>query len=223
MLLYHFNFGFPLLGPGERVSGPSRRPSPATRRRARTGAWRSASPSRSPSRVRGEGVLPHAGGTEGREDIHRPRQPGHGDGEPLGIVMRWNQQELPILCEWKMPCKGFYVVGLEPGNDAHRPRTAPPAGSPADDRRPGIVRRDHRLRGAGHGRGDRRDREGSRGGQGSWEGSRRRDRPSHRPAAHNSTPYGACYARLLLPTSTTALMTVSTSSSRRECQLYTAG
>ena len=38
-----------------------------------------------------------------------------GDGQPLGIVMRWSAKELPYLTQWKMPCKGFYVVGLEPG------------------------------------------------------------------------------------------------------------
>jgi hypothetical protein len=38
-----------------------------------------------------------------------------GDGQPLGIVMRWSRKELPTFTEWKMPCKGFYVVGLEPG------------------------------------------------------------------------------------------------------------
>ncbi len=37
------------------------------------------------------------------------------DGKPLGIVARWNQKELPYLTQWKMPCKGFYVCGLEPG------------------------------------------------------------------------------------------------------------
>ncbi len=39
-----------------------------------------------------------------------------GDGQPLGIVMRWSRKELPELTEWKMTAKGFYVVGLEPGN-----------------------------------------------------------------------------------------------------------
>ncbi len=39
-----------------------------------------------------------------------------GDGEPLGMVLRWNAKELPHLTEWKMVRKGFYVLGLEPGN-----------------------------------------------------------------------------------------------------------
>ena len=37
------------------------------------------------------------------------------EGEPLGIALHYNKKELPFLTEWKMPAKGFYVVGLEPG------------------------------------------------------------------------------------------------------------
>ena len=36
-------------------------------------------------------------------------------GASLGIVLRFDRRELPCLTEWKMPCQGFYVVGLEPG------------------------------------------------------------------------------------------------------------
>jgi hypothetical protein len=39
-----------------------------------------------------------------------------GNGVPLGIVERLNIKELPILTRWKNPRKGFYVMGLEPGN-----------------------------------------------------------------------------------------------------------
>jgi hypothetical protein len=38
-----------------------------------------------------------------------------GNGEPLGIVLRFNTKQLPRLTEWKMPCRGFDVMGLEPG------------------------------------------------------------------------------------------------------------
>ncbi len=42
--------------------------------------------------------------------------PDVGDGTPLGIVMRFNRRELPAFTEWKNPARGFYVLGLEPGN-----------------------------------------------------------------------------------------------------------
>jgi hypothetical protein len=41
--------------------------------------------------------------------------PDLGDGTPLGVVLRFKGKELPKLTEWKMPGKGFYVLGLEPG------------------------------------------------------------------------------------------------------------
>ncbi|KPJ86281.1 MAG: hypothetical protein AMS17_13195, partial [Spirochaetes bacterium DG_61] len=37
------------------------------------------------------------------------------DGLPLGMVLRFNKNEVPYLTEWKMVKKGFYVLGLEPG------------------------------------------------------------------------------------------------------------
>ena len=36
-------------------------------------------------------------------------------GNPLAIMLRYNRYELPELTEWKMPGKGCYVCGLEPG------------------------------------------------------------------------------------------------------------
>ena len=42
--------------------------------------------------------------------------PDVGDGTPLGILMRFNRRELPAFTVWKNPMRGFYVLGLEPGN-----------------------------------------------------------------------------------------------------------
>ena len=38
-----------------------------------------------------------------------------GNKTPLGIKMSFNRKQLPAFTEWKMPGKGFYVLGLEPG------------------------------------------------------------------------------------------------------------
>ena len=31
-------------------------------------------------------------------------------------MLRFNRNELPAFTQWKMPHRGFYVLGLEPGN-----------------------------------------------------------------------------------------------------------
>jgi hypothetical protein len=42
--------------------------------------------------------------------------PDVGDGRPLAIVERFSVKELPRFTQWKMVRRGFYVLGLEPGN-----------------------------------------------------------------------------------------------------------
>jgi hypothetical protein len=116
MLLYHFNFGFPLLSPSARIVGPIQKSEPHDdEARAGRGLEECFS---FPEPVLGyaEKVYFHTLATrpEGRTFIALLNRD-TGDGEPLGIVIRWNRRELPHLTEWKMPCKGFYVVGLEPG------------------------------------------------------------------------------------------------------------
>jgi hypothetical protein len=116
MLLYHFNFGFPLLSPGARVVGP------ITKSVARDDEARK---DRGLEECRGftdpilgyrEKVFFHtlADDGDGKTFIALLNRD-TGDGQPLGVVMRWNLRDLPALTQWKMIAKGFYVVGLEPG------------------------------------------------------------------------------------------------------------
>ncbi len=139
MMLYHFNFGFPLLGPCARVVGPIvdtvARDDEAKKNRGVDEALEFPAPVPGYS----EKVFFHTLAGEDRTFIallnsdveggpppglSRPRGvPPSGvppggvppDGTPLGIVMRFSKKELPQLTEWKMPCQGSYVVGLEPG------------------------------------------------------------------------------------------------------------
>ena len=119
MMLYHFNFGFPLLGPQARVVGPIvdtvARDEEAKKDRGVEEALEFPTPVPGYS----EKVFFHTLAGEDRTfiallntDIEGGTSPGGG---PLGIIMRYSKKELPQLTEWKMPCQGFYVAGLEPG------------------------------------------------------------------------------------------------------------
>jgi Domain of unknown function (DUF4432) len=116
LMLYHFNFGFPLLGPKARVAGPIRKTEARDDEARKDRGVEECR--RFPEPVRGyqEKVFFHTMGTDNRGATFVSLvNPDVGDGDPLGIVLRWNTKELPSLTEWKMPRKGFYVVGLEPG------------------------------------------------------------------------------------------------------------
>lgn len=116
MLLYHFNYGFPLLGPGARVVGPISRSVPRDEEARRGRGLEECLTFSEPVQGYAEKVYFHtlAEDREGRTFIALLNRD-TGDGTPLGIVMRWKLKELPTLCQWKMIAKGFYVVGLEPG------------------------------------------------------------------------------------------------------------
>ncbi len=116
MLLYHFNFGFPLLSPSARVVGPITKSVARDEEARKDRGVEECLTFPEPVQSYAEKVFFHtlAGRTDGATFVSLVNRD-TGGGEPLGIVLRWNRKELPTLTEWKMPCKGFYVVGLEPG------------------------------------------------------------------------------------------------------------
>jgi hypothetical protein len=116
MMLYHFNFGFPILSPNARVVGPvvvtEPRDDEATKDKGPDECLTFPEPQ--PGYL--ERVFFHTLASDPRDGtfialLNRDT----GDGTPLGTVIRFNRKELPTLTEWKMVRKGFYVVGLEPG------------------------------------------------------------------------------------------------------------
>jgi len=116
MLLYHFNYGFPLLGPGARVVGPIMKTVPRNDDARKDRGVEECLSFPEPVQGYAEKVFFHTLAERGDGStfialVNRDT----GDGQPLGIVARWSRKELPAFTEWKMPCKGFYVVGLEPG------------------------------------------------------------------------------------------------------------
>jgi hypothetical protein len=116
MLLYHCNFGFPLLGPSTRIVAPIKKSEPRDEEARKGRGVEECLSFPEPQKDYKEKVFFHTLATEadGRTFVALLNRDA-GEGQPLGIVMRWNPKELPYLTEWKMPCKGFYVVGLEPG------------------------------------------------------------------------------------------------------------
>ncbi len=114
MILYHFNFGFPLLDEGTTIQFPSGQVIP-----------------------RDEGIpvegydrwdLPQANYQERvyylqdfsddwvSATIHNPQFPTMSGPVPLSVRLSWSTRQLPKLVQWKMPGAGVHVLGIEPAN-----------------------------------------------------------------------------------------------------------
>jgi hypothetical protein len=117
LLLYHFNFGFPLLSPSAKVVGPITKSVPNNEESAKDKGVEECLGFPEPVQDYTEKVFFHtlAAQKDGSTFVALVNRD-TGDGQPLGIVLRWSNRQLPSFTQWKMPCKGFYVVGLEPGN-----------------------------------------------------------------------------------------------------------
>jgi hypothetical protein len=113
MPLYHFNFGFPLLAPGARVIGPILRSTPRDEEAAKNRGVEEALSFPEPQHGYQEKVFFHelAADRDGRT-LMALLNPDTGGGVPLGMVLRFNKNQLPAFTQWKMPRQGFYVLGL---------------------------------------------------------------------------------------------------------------
>jgi len=115
MLLYHCNFGFPLLAEGAELLAPSRSVIPRDDVAA------------SGLDVYATYEAPIVGYKEQcfYHDM-APSEDGHvtmmlvnrtfGGDQGLGVYLKYRRAELPIFTQWKMVCAGTYVTGLEPAN-----------------------------------------------------------------------------------------------------------
>lgn len=116
MLLYHCNFGYPLLSPRTRVIGPIRSTTARDEEARRDRGVEESSAFPEPQPGYREKVFFHELGADRDGNTFAGLwNPDVGDGTPLGIIMRWNRRELPRFTQWKMPAQGVYVCGLEPG------------------------------------------------------------------------------------------------------------
>ncbi|MBZ0301074.1 MAG: aldose 1-epimerase family protein [Anaerolineae bacterium] len=108
MILYHFNFGFPLIAEGTRLQTPHEQVYPIDAH-ARTlldtwAEYHGATP-----KIREAVFLHHLKAMHEKTEVLLYR-------DDFGLAMRWPTDELPYLTQWKNTRQGIYVCGVEPGN-----------------------------------------------------------------------------------------------------------
>jgi hypothetical protein len=125
MLLYHFNFGFPLLDEQTVFRFPSRQVVARDQGTPLAGyqAWQQPEPNHQ------ERVYLHDDlETDDRgwavAEIHNPVFPLPGGSHPLTVRLAWDTATLPGLVQWRMAGAGAHVLGIEPTNTNVRGRAA---------------------------------------------------------------------------------------------------
>lgn len=115
MMLYHCNFGFPLLAEGTELIAPDKQVTP----RGEESQPGLDAHARYEAPIDGfqEQCFYHdlVAGEDGFVTLLLVNR-GYNNGQGLGVYLRYRQAELPRLIQWKMVCAGTYVTGLEPAN-----------------------------------------------------------------------------------------------------------
>jgi len=115
MMLYHCNFGFPLIAEGTELITPSKKVIP----RDDVAAAGLDVHNRYEAPIDGyqEQCFYHdmAADAEGLVTMILANR-GFENGQGLGAYVKYRQAELPRLIQWKEVCAGTYVTGLEPAN-----------------------------------------------------------------------------------------------------------
>jgi len=116
MMIYHFNFGFPLLSSKSRIIGPVIDTQPRDEEAKKDKGIEDSMMFPEPQANYKEKVFFHNLASDSNDHSFIALfNENVGDGTPLGILIKFNKKELPKFTEWKMPRKGSYVIGLEPG------------------------------------------------------------------------------------------------------------
>lgn len=139
MMLYHCNFGFPLLAEGAELISKSTKVVP--RDEAATPGLDVHARYEAPIDGYAEQVFYHdmVAGDHGYVTVVLANRAFAG-GQGLGAYVRYRQAELPRFIQWKMVCAGTYVTGLEPcncgveGRDKDRERGVLPFLKPGEQR-----------------------------------------------------------------------------------------
>ena len=115
MILYHFNFGFPLLDETTEIHFPSQKVVPRDEGVPTAGYTRW----QVPEVGYVERVYYHQVDEKAKwvtAVIHNPHFPLPGGSKPVSVHISWSPQQLPRLVQWKMAGAGEHVLGIEPAN-----------------------------------------------------------------------------------------------------------
>ena len=115
MMLYHVNFGFPLLAEGAELIASERSVTP--RDEGAAPGLPVHATYEAPVGGYAEQCFYHdmVAGEDGFVTVLLANR-GYNAGQGLGISLRYRQAELPQFTQWKNVCAGEYVTGLEPAN-----------------------------------------------------------------------------------------------------------
>jgi galactose mutarotase-like enzyme len=131
MILYHFNFGFPLLDEATRLIFPSRKlvPNPdivtpaGVDPLAGYDGWQAPNPHHAAQVYFHQDLATDDQGWAAAV-VHQPAFPLPSGPVPLNVRLEWDAAALPHLTQWRMPGAGTHVLGIEPGNCHVRGRAA---------------------------------------------------------------------------------------------------
>jgi galactose mutarotase-like enzyme len=117
MLLYHCNFGYPLLTKDTQIMFPSQKvvARDAGVPLAGYDRWDAPAPAYSERVYYHEELQADENGCL-TVIIHNPRFLAVGKERPLSVHLSWKQSQLPRLVQWKMAGAGEHVLGIEPAN-----------------------------------------------------------------------------------------------------------
>ncbi|MBE1440983.1 aldose 1-epimerase family protein [Paenibacillus sp. OAS669] len=113
MLLYHFNFGFPLLCEDTRIYIGSNE---AVQARGSSVLIDGYDRWQSPDPAFQEKVYYHSCGAQPEVRIENANFPLAQGAGRIRVTLCWSAETLPLLVQWYMPGAGTHVLGLEPAN-----------------------------------------------------------------------------------------------------------
>ncbi|RAP75007.1 aldose 1-epimerase family protein [Paenibacillus montanisoli] len=118
MMLYHVNFGYPLLTEEARIVFPDGGkvvPREADLPVEGYDRWDAPDPDYLERVYYHE--LPESADKRAAVTIHQPKFPvAAGSSQPIEVQLSWTTDTLPKLVQWKMPGAGLHALGLEPSN-----------------------------------------------------------------------------------------------------------
>jgi hypothetical protein len=115
MILYHFNFGYPLLDEESEIIAPGGKATPRDAEAAADGDRYTRLGPPLPGYKERVFLWEMKADAQGWAKAGLANR-AFGNGHGLGVLIRYRQKELPCFTDWKMIGEGLYVVGLEPGN-----------------------------------------------------------------------------------------------------------